>query len=72
MGAYRYKLPSFSDGRGCWVVMWNGVMGDWEWNLSQQFVVVAVEGDGEENNYTSNSSGELIASAPQPVKNKIR
>ena len=68
MGAYRHKLPSFSDGHGCWVVMWNGVMGDLEWNLSQWFVVV-VEGDGEENSYTGYSSGELIASAPQPVKN---
>ena len=45
-------------------------MEDWEWNLNQRFVVVVVvEGDGEENSYTGYSSGELIASAPQPVKN---
>ena len=71
MGAYRYtELLSFSDGRGCCcVVMRNGVMSDWEWNLNLDGVVT-VEGDWEGNNYTSYSSGEPIASAPQPVKIK--
>ena len=71
MDAYRYtELLSFSDGRGCCcVVMGNGVMDDWEWNLNLNGVV-AVEGDWEGNNCTSYSSGEPIASAPQPVKIK--
>ena len=66
MDAYRSKLLGFSDGHGCVVMMWNGVMGDWEWNLSHWFV--GVQDDWEENNYTSYSSGELIASGPQPVE----
>ena len=46
--------------------MWNGVMGDWEWNLSQWFV--AIEGDWGGNNYTNCFFGELTASAPQPAE----
>ena len=49
--------------------MWNGVMGDWEWNLSQWFV--AIEGDWGGNNYTNCFFGELTASAPQPAEMQI-
>lgn len=67
MDVYRYtELLSFSDGRGCCVVMGNGVMGDWEWDLNLNWLV-GVEGDWEGNNYTSYSSGELIASTLQSV-----
>ena len=64
-GAYRSKLLGFSDCRSYVVMMWNGVMGDWEWSLSCWFV--EVEGDWEESNYISYFSGEQTASAPQPV-----